>query len=93
MLIAIIFASGFASLLIGGKTLLTGLAMLPVVGPAIGWYANLIQPLLAPGVTEQLICGGAAAQVVVMMLSVPLYLPGLIRRGAAAFRARAVAQN
>lgn len=88
MLLALIIASGLFALLIGGKAMLAGLTTLPVIGPAISWYANLVQPL-APGFTEQLICGGMAVQVVVMLLSVPLYLPGVIRRGFAAYRAAA----
>ena len=92
MLIALMVASGFVALLIGGKTLLTGLIMLPIVGPAIGWYAELARPHLAPGVIEQLICGGMAVQVVVVLLAVPVYLPGMIRRGIAAYCARTAAQ-
>lgn len=93
MLLALIIASGLFTLLIGGKTLLVGLTMLPVIGPTIGWYADLVQPLLASGITEQLICGGMAMQVIVMMLSIPLYLPGVVRRGIAAYRARTAAHS
>ena len=79
-MLVLIIVSGVFALLIGGKTFLVGLTLMPVVGPAIGWYADLVQPL-APGTTEQLICGSMAVQVVVLMLSVPLYVPGIIRRG------------
>lgn len=90
MLLALMIVSGLFALLVGGKALLAGLTMFPVIGPAIGWYADLVQPL-TPGITEQLICGGMAVQVIVIILSVPLYLPGVIRRGITVYRARAAA--
>lgn len=65
---------------VGGKEILTLLAEAPAIGAFASWYAGLVQPHLVDGVIANLIYGAMAVQVLVILLTVVVCGPRILKQ-------------
>lgn len=66
-------------LVVGGQVILTAMSVWPLIGHFVGWYVGFIGPL-GDGMSANLIYGAMAAQMIVILLSIVVYGPGIIKR-------------